>query len=124
MDIDDEDIFGGQRNPTLPQPPAPQPQPSTLSRWDPARTIGGRWYPNIRRPSNAGQSENKWCSTGHHHQPQISFVENGRTYQTCNNCRAHQRRYRANQSGVNANAQVLQQLEQQVSGTCIFNFVF
>jgi hypothetical protein len=147
MSIDDEDIFGGQRNPiplppqpsppqpsppqpSLPQPsPQPQPQPQlqppppsppsppspplSPSRRDPARNIGGRRYSNARRPSNAGQSNNKYCSTGRHNRPNINFVENGRTYQTCNDCRARQRRNRANQGPVDHGAQALQQLEQQ-----------
>jgi hypothetical protein len=134
MDVDEEDIFGGQRNPVLPQlpqppppppppsppppqpsPPPPQPPPQLLpppqlspptpSRQDPARIVSGRRYPNGRRPSNAGQSDNKYCSTGHHHRPRINFVENNREYRTCNDCRARQRRGRANQGVVNAAAQ-------------------
>ena len=155
MDIDDEDVFGGQRNPTSlqplqplqppqptppqpippqptpPQPTPPQPippqptppQPTPLPQLptppqhpsvrDPARNIGGRRYPNVWRPSNAGESDNKWCSTGRHHRPLTDFSENGRTFQTCNDCRAAQRCRRANQHAANATAQVLQQLEQQ-----------
>ena len=127
VDMNNEDVFGGLENPILqqplqplqpPQPPQPpsQPQPPPQpqsSRRNPARNIGGRRYSNSRRPSNAGQSENKWCSTGRHHRPYINFIENGRTFQTCNNCRAAQRRNRANQHAANDAAQVLQQLEQQ-----------
>ena len=106
MDIDmDGDVFGSQRNPaslqppqlsqpvpqqlptppqpppspqlpTPPEPPAP-PEPPTPSRRDPARNIGGRRYSNPRRPSDAGESNNKWCSSGHHHRPPINFIENG-----------------------------------------------
>ena len=97
---------------TPPEPPAP-PEPPTPSRRDPAQNIGGRRYSNPRRPSDAGQSNNKWCSSGHHHRPPINFIENGRTFQTCNACRAARRRNRANQRAANATAQVLQQLEQQ-----------
>ena len=153
MHIDNEDVFGSQRNPLLPQPspplqplphmlppqptpplptppqlstPSPPPLPTLLlpppptppqqaipSRRDPAWNVSGHRYSNARRPSNAGQSDNKWCSTGRHHRPPINFIENGRTFQTCNDCRAAQRRNRANQRATNANAQVLQQLEQQ-----------
>ena len=61
---------------TPPEPPAP-PEPPTPSRRDPARNIGGRRYSNPRRPSDAGESNNKWCSSGHHHRPPINFIENG-----------------------------------------------
>ena len=125
MDVDEEDIFGGQRNPIPlqpPQPPVPPPQPSPLppqpsqlppsqlpppptpSRRDPARIVNGRRYSN-GRPSNAGQLDNKYCSTGRHHRPRINFVEGTREYQTCNDCRARQRRSRANQNATNTAAQ-------------------
>ena len=64
-----------------PTPPTP-PQQEIPSRCDPALNVSG-WYSNAWRPSNAGQSDNKWCSTGHHHQPPINFIENGWTFQTC-----------------------------------------
>src|ERR1700679_2227944 len=125
MDIGNEDIFGGQGNLTPPQPPqTPQPpqppqsfqppqlphppqppQQVTLSRQVPARNFSGRQYSNTQRPSNAGQSENKWCSTGRHHQPPINFIENGQTFQTCNDCRAAQRCNHANQRAANSTAQ-------------------
>ena len=118
MDVDGEDVFGGQDNlppppPTPPPPPPPPPSPPTPSRRDPARNVGGRRYSNARRPSNAGQSSNKYCSTGRHNRPHVNFIENGRTYQTCNDCRARQRQSRANQGPVNHDPQALQQLEQQ-----------
>ena len=150
MDVDDEDVFGGQRNPTSlqptvqptppqlqptppqphptppqphptppqphPTPPQPQPippEPVTPPRRDPARNVGRRRYSNARRPSNAGEMDNKWCSSGRHHRPHINFVENGQTFQTCNQCRAARRHRRANQRAANAAAQGVQQLEQQ-----------
>jgi hypothetical protein len=90
MDVDDEDVFGGQgqRNPTLPyvsqnlqlplslQPPTPL-QPQIPSRWNPAWIVGRCQYSNVWRPSNIGQSDNKYHPTGHHYQPHINFVENG-----------------------------------------------
>jgi len=108
--------------PPLPPPPTPplspplpqqQQQPPTSPRRDPARNIGGRRYSNARRPSNAGQSANKFCTTGRHHRPLANFVQDGQTYQTCNSCRERQRIGRANRSAANPDAQISLQFEQQ-----------